>query len=179
MKNKLALISIISIVIIVVSYGLLAIPGQFVGMFRDGKLFPGEGTSIAGYEYIFHCIQKIGSVENPYFSNGRASAAGIMAVIFMFFALGGFALYKTSSALPLLGGILETLSGFFLLMTTPFACLCYPKEISSIRAMWLPYVIGALLLIAGLVATYLAIVELRKEKATLASKGGYSYLKKN
>ena len=45
--------------------------------------------------------------------------------------------------------------------------------------MWLPYVIGALLLIAGLVATYLAIVELRKEKATLASKGGYSYLKKN
>ena len=180
MKNKLALVSIASIVIIIVSYGLLAIPGQFVGMFdSNGSLINSAGSSIAGYEYIFHCVHEIADkVENPFFANGRASVAGIMAVIFMFFACGSFVFHKKSTALPLLGGILETLSGFFFVMTTPFACLCYPKSISSIRAMWLPYVIGSIMLVLGLAAIYFAVVELRKEKATLATKGGYSYLKK-
>ena len=178
MKNRLALVSIASLIVIVISYGLLAIPGQFVGMFNDGKLFPVQGSSIAGYEYIFHCVQKIGDNENPFFSSGRASAAGIMAVIFMFFACGSFALHKKSTALPLLGGILETLSGFFFVMTTPFACLCYPDKISSIRAMWLPYVLGSVMVVLGLLAIYFSVVELKKEKVTLASKGGYSYLKK-
>ena len=178
MKNKLALVSILSVVVILVSYGLLAIPGQFVGMFGSNGLFNQEGASIAGYEYIFHCIHKIGDNENALFASGRASAAGIMAVIFMFFACGSFALYKKSTALPLLGGILEFFSGFFFVMTTPFACLCYPDKISCIRAMWIPYLIGSLMLLLGLIAIAVSVVELKKEKATLASKGGYSYLKK-
>lgn len=180
MKNKALLVtfSMISIAAILVSYGLLAIPGQFVGMFGSNGLFNQEGASIAGYEYIFHCIHKIGDNENALFASGRASAAGIMTVIFMFFACGSFAFVKKSTALPLLGGILEFFSGFFFLMTTPFACLCYPDKISCIRAMWVPYLIGSVMVVLSLIVIYFSVVELKKEKATLASKGGYSYLKK-
>ena len=45
-------------------------------------------------------------------------------------------------------------------------------------AMWVPYLIGTLIALCGILAIYVSIVELKKEKATLMSKGGYSYLKK-
>lgn len=172
MKNKLGLISIASVVVILVTFAFLALPGQYI--FRP---IVGQGTSLAGYEYIFHVIQNIGETANPYFSNGRPSVTGIMAIIFITLSLPCFVFYKKSTALPLLGGILEILAGFFFLMTTPFSHLIY-KSYQDLQANWVPYVSGSLIALLGLAALLTSIFELRKEKVVLESKGGYSYLKK-
>lgn len=176
MKNKLGLISIASIVVILVSFALFAIPGQFIRLYGFNDSVP--GTSLAGYEYFFHIIQGIGdSGTNQWFADGRPSVTGIMVIIFITLALPCFVFYKKSTALPLLGGILEILSGFFLLMTTPFSHLIY-KKLGALTASWVAYLTGALILLLGIAALAQSIVELRKEKVVLQSKGGYSYLKK-
>lgn len=176
MKNKLGLISMISFVVILVSFALFAIPGQFIMLYGFNSSVP--GTSLAGYEYFFHIIQGIGdSGTNQWFADGRPSATGIMIVIFLGLALPCFFFNKKSTALPLLGGILEILAGFFLLMTNPFSHLIY-KKLGTLGASWVPYLTGSLILLLGIAALFASIAELKKEKVVLESKGGYSYLKK-
>jgi len=176
MKNKLGLVSIASVVVILLSFALFAIPGQFIKLYGFSAEL--QGTSLAGYEYFFHIIQDIsGSGVNQWFNDGRPAATGIMIVIFIFLALPCFIFYKKSTALPLLGSILEILAGFFLLMTNPFSHLIY-KKLGTLGASWVPYLTGSLILLLGLAALWLSIVELKKEKVVLESKGGYSYLKK-
>lgn len=180
MKNKLRTISIASVIIIVISYVLFILPGQFIGLFQNGQLFVGNGVALSGYEYIFHVVPTNPNGVPYNFATGHQSGTGITALIFMLLSLASFIFYKKSTALPLLGGILNIISGFFLLMTTPFAHLIYRDEIywDCILAMWVPYLTGALILLSGIIAIVISIFELKKEKATLASKGGYNYLKK-
>lgn len=173
MKNKLGLVSFASIVVILITFGLLAIPGQYIGLSKVHT----QGTTLAGYEYIFHVIRDIGSTANPYFSSGRPSVTGIIAIVFIALAAASFVFYKKSTALPLLGGILELVAGFFFLMTTPFSHLIY-KQRSDLSAGFVPYVVGSLLVVLGIAAIVFSILELRKEKVVLETKGGYSYLKK-
>ena len=165
--------TLIALAIIAVCVGLMFIP-QF------GLLNAYKGKSnytYNAYETIFYFTTR------PYknylkdnASGGRASAGGIIALIFLLLGAVSLGLSKKSSVLSLLGGLLVAISGILFLMTPLWMLIIYNGKIT---AGWLAYVVGGVLLLVGAFISYIAIMRLRDEKNELARPKSqqYSYLK--
>ncbi len=157
----------IAIGLIAVAFGLLAIPGQF--------FYYNSTTSGAcnGYEAIFYASEYL--QNNATFAH--ASVGGIIAMSLAVLAVPFFFLVKKSSASYLLAGILTSVSGIlFLAMKLWFAIIYRGNGAWDI--LWVTYVIGALLVIAGGLSIYCSIILLREEKVAPLKDKSYSYLKK-
>ncbi len=169
MKKRVMLTSIITVVVLVIALGLLAIPGQFA---KFGSY------SYSGYETLF--AFKVIDGKNYHTDNygGRPSSLGIIALVLI--VLGGLCLIfnKKSKALPLLGGICLSISGlFFLLMSLSLATI-YKR---GIELYWETYVIGGIVLLLGAYLIYLGIIYVREDKKITSQTKSqqYSYLKSN
>lgn len=161
--------TLIALAIIAVCVGLMFIPGFAL---LNKKL------SYNAYEVIFYFSNR---PEKDYFVNntsgGRASAGGIIALIFLLFGAVSLGLSKKSSVLSLLGGLLVAISGILFLMTPLWLLIIYEK--GKVVANWEAYVVGGILLLVGAFISYLAIMRLKDEKNELAKPKSqqYSYLK--
>ena len=154
----------VAIGLIAVAFGLLAIPGQF---------FYCNAGNFNGYEAIFYANTYLS--DNASFAH--ASVGGIIAMSLAVLAVPFFFLVKKSNASYLLAGILTSVSGaMFLAMKLWFAIIYRGNGAWDI--LWVTYVIGGLLLIAGGLAIYCSIVLLREEKSAPLKTKGYSYISK-
>ena len=154
----------VAIGLIVLAFGLLAIPGSF---------FTYAPRSYNGYQAIFYADTLL--QENATFA--RASVGGIIAMSLAVLAVPFFFLVKKSSASYLLAGVLTAVSGTLVLAMKLWFAIIYRGN-GSWEILWVTYVIGALLLVAGGLAIYSSIVLLNEEKASPLKSKGYSYIKK-
>ena len=163
MKEKLQkYVHYIGLAVIVLSVGLLFIPGSFVAY---------GNQSFGGWESIFSATDYF--TDN--YSNGAVNGGGIAALVFMVLAVPCFIFHKKSSALLLLGGILEALASIMFLSMQLWVIVAYPKVLTVI---FMDYIVGALFLVAAVAAIYVSVLRLKEEKESIGgSKSSYSYLK--
>ena len=161
----------VAIAVVVISFGLLAIPGFF-------KLTP---NSFNGYEMIFRFKFEKGSDFNWLASNGNNSVCtiGIVALVFALLSGVSVAFDKKSCALDILSGVLLVFSGIVFLSMQAWAVICYKRtNLSECSIGAVSYVIGALQLLVGAMITYKGFSILKEEKSNPKAVT-YSYLKKN
>lgn len=169
MKDRTKLVVFASIIAIVVSCGLLAIP-QFI--IPSGFKNP---TLLNGYQFFFHLG---GDNYNATYGASSVSGLGIACLVVMVLALASYALYKLSSALVLLGGLLNVASAIMFFAMSASKDSVYGVKRNFVYVGWTNYVIGALLILTGLLSIYVAIRLFMQEKKQLSDKQSYSYLKK-
>ena len=172
MFKNTKLFSIIGIVLILVTVGVLFIP-QFVEL---------KGVSYNGYNYIF-CYHKVDGIN--YFasnalgfnSKAKPSAAGIIALVSLLIAGASLLFQQKSSLLSLFGGLFLAIAGLLFVLTPVWLLVIYN---TAIEAKWLAYVIGGILLAYGAFLIFLAVLRLRDEKNALSAPKShqYSYIKK-
>ena len=164
MKTISKYLPFIAIGLIAVAFGLLAIPGSF---------FRFDPHAYNGYQAIFYAdtiLQKNASFAH-------ASVGGIIAMSLAVLAVPFFFLVKKSSASYLLAGVLTAVSGILFLAMKLWFAIIYRGN-GSWDILWVTYVIGALLVIAGGLSIYCSIILLREEKVAPLKDKSYSYLKK-
>ncbi|MCR5332587.1 MAG: hypothetical protein K6E11_01025 [Bacilli bacterium] len=173
MKKNPFMLSLIGIAVVLVCVGLMFIPG-FALLNGGIKTIP--QTYLNGYEVIFHYV-----VKSTYFvdnAKGRASAGGIIALVFLALGLASLGLSKKSSVLSLLGGVLVALGGIMILLMPLWFMIIYDN--GKVQAGWLAYVIGGVLTVVGGLLVYVGVMRLREEKNQLSKPKSqqYSYIRK-
>ena len=173
MKEKLfKRASLISLVVIVLSLAALFIPQSFINFQSNAE------RSYSGLEVFFHFNWAIGNNTSGYLANnlgGRVSAAGIVFLSLSVLAAVCFVFAKKTTALKLFGGILEVLASIVMLSMELWMLIIYPNKNPVV--LWVAYVFGGLLLLAGALAIWASVVDLKQEKQQAFTKKGYSYLK--
>ena len=162
----------ISLVVIVLTFGALFIPQSFVNFINNAE------RSYSGIEVFFNFNYVIGNNTANWMSNnlhGRVMASGIILLVLLALGATCFIFHKKSSSLVLFGGILNVLASIVLFAMELWMLIVYPQKAPVV--LWVAYVFGAFLLITGGLSIYAAIVALKKEKVEAYSKKSYSYLK--
>jgi len=171
MDKKVKLFGLVSIVALLVVFGLLAIP-QFIVSIKTGAEHP---VYIMGYQFFFKAYSDV-------FSKGHSisgvSGVGITAIVLMVLALASFLFARKSSAFLMLGGILNVVASvmFFVMVASKNKVFGVDRELVSV--LWVTYVCGALLVLTGLISIYIAFKSMRQERKVIATSKSYSYLKK-
>ena len=169
MEKKARLVTYISIAVLLLAFGLLAIP-QFI-VPNDYPIL----ESISGYQFFFHAVDT--RYENLSGING-VSGQGIAVFVLMVLALGSFCFARKSSALLMLGGLLDVVASILFFAMEASKKVVYGSNRSFVNVGWTNYLIGGLLVLCGLIAIYYAFRSMRSEKKQFESKQSYSYLKK-
>ena len=169
MQKNIKLFSFVGIVLALVVVGLLFIP-QFV---RLGS------ANYNGYQMIFAYVTGGFNTIRKQYTEARASAALIIALVLMLFSMVSLAFQQKSSLLSLFGGLFLGIAGILFLLTPVWMLIIYNAG-RPLEVKWLPYVVGGVMLAYGAFLTYLAIMRLREEKNALSAPKShqYSYLKK-
>lgn len=169
MEKKVRLVIYASLAVILLSFGLLAIP-QFI--VTDVHAYP----SFSGYQFFFNAVS-----ETDYKKSGMThlSGLGITSIVLMGLALCSYALARKTSALVLLGGLLNVATSvlFFAMEASKKSVFNLTRSLYNVG--WISYLIGALLVLSGLVSIIFAFIMMQREKKVIASKSSYSYIKKN
>ena len=147
----------------VLAIGLVFVPG-FAHYGNNAEMY-------SGFQAIFYIPQYL--QDNT--TNGRASVAGIIALILLVLAIPSYVFHKKSSALLLLGGILNTVAGILFLLMDFWFKIIYRGQAVNIDFM--TYLIGAMVLIVGGLTIYTAILLLLEEKKNPVKSNKYSYIK--
>lgn len=94
-------------------------------------------------------------------------------------ALCSYALARKTSALVLLGGLLNVATSvlFFAMEASKKSVFNLTRSLYNVG--WISYLIGAILVLSGLLSIYFAFRMMQSEKKVIASKSSYSYIKKN
>ena len=169
MEKKVRLIALISLGSIILAFGLLAIP-QFIIPHE----YPTLG-SISGYQFFFHAVSEV--YGNKSGMKG-VSGLGIASIVLMVLALASYLFYKKSSALVMLGGLLNVATAILFFAMEASKNNVYGLNRTFVSVGWVAYVIGALLILTGLASIYYSFRSMQKEKKEIATKKNYSYLKK-
>lgn len=171
MDKKVKLFGLVSIVTLLLVFGLLAVP-QFLVSIKSGADHP---TYAMGYQFFFNAYPDVFSKSHTI---SGVSGVGIAAIVLMVLALASYIFSRKSSAFLMLGGILNVVASimFFVMVASKNKVFGQDKEIVSV--FWVTYVCGALLVLTGLISIYIAIKSLKQEKKQIASSKSYSYLKK-
>ena len=170
---------VLALVIVLLSFGFLALPGQFAHYGIDG-FKNGHYTfkyNLNGYQWMFGTVEDI-------FGNkiGKAVPQGIAAFVMLVLCVPGLLFSKKSSFVALLTSLaLITISVLYFTISVA-GLKAYPFEQAEDNAysliLWVPYVVGGLVLIAGAFMTYRTIMVMKNEiKSPSQSKSSYSYLK--
>ena len=175
MKKRVFLTSVITIAVLVLTCGLLAIPGQFANI---------VSKNFSGYEVIFRYAD-IGGINylEKNVADSRASVAGILTLVFILFALVSL-VYSVISKdeegkMPtaILGGSCALISGIIFLTMYLWMAVIYK---GSFALHWLTYVTGAFITILGIALIVFGIMGIKENRASLGSKSvKYNYLKTN
>ena len=168
MEKKVRLVVYASLAVIVLSFGLLAIPQFIVTSFPAYHPF-------SGYQFFFNAVS-----ETDYKKSGmtHVSGLGITSIVLMGLALCSYVFAKKSSALVMLGGLLNVAASVLFFAMEASKKSIFANNYSLYSVGWISYVIGALLVLTGLISIYFAFRMMQGEKKAIASKSSYSYLKK-
>ena len=170
MEKKVKIIVLASIAAIVVTCGLLALPGQFILPVEYPSL-----EALSGYQFYFH----LGSeVYNNLAKPAGVSGLGIATIVLLALALCSYAFAKMSSSLVLLGGLLNVANAICFFCMEVSKKNVYGANRSFVAVGWVAYFAGAILIITGLLSIYFAFKTFMVEKKQISSKQSYSYLKK-
>ena len=170
---------VLALVIVLLSFGLLAFPGQFAHYGVDGYQ-NGHYTfkyNLNGYQWMFNTVENISGNKI-----GKAVPQGIAAFVMLVLCVPGLLFSKKSSFVALLTSLaLITISVLYFTISAA-GLKAYPFEQGKDHAYWLilwvPYVIGGLVVIAGLLMSYRTFMVMKNEvKSPSQSKSQYSYLK--
>lgn len=171
MKKRVFLTSIITICVLVISCGLLALPGQFATI---------KNIPLSGYEFIFFYKDVDGiNYLAKNVTDARASAAGIIGLLFILFALVCLVFNKKSSLLALMGGVFTALSGLMFILMNLWAVSIYHK--TPVELSWVTYVIGGLFIVLGALLIFVGVKALKEENLLLNAPKSkqYSYINSN
>ena len=180
-ENK---VIVLALAIVLLSFVFLALPGQFAhyGVLNLKSKVPSERFQyrLSGYEWIFATREnvlgdKIGSVP----------AQGIAIFVMLVLCVPGLLFSKKSSFVALLTSLaLITISILFFSISAA-GLKAYPKFLPAkdheySLMLWVPYVLGGLIFIAGALMSYRTFLVMKDEvKHPTQAKGpSYSYLKK-
>ena len=198
MNKRVFLTSMISIAVLAIACILLALPGQFASLGGSKTAFSGyevifnagyvDGINISGIEYDFitaeSCYEVIfnaGYVDGINYLNknagGHASVAGIIALVLIVLSVVAFAFNKASNVLPLLGGIMNLVSGIIFLAMNLTMITVYSGKLTL---SWTTYVVGSLLVLISILTIAISVKALIDENHQLKSPKSqrYSYIKK-
>ena len=176
---------IFSLLIVVLAFILLALPGQFAhyGPLNLSSKVASERFRyrLSGYQWMFGTTEDI--LGNKI---GSASAQGIAAFALLVLCIPGLLFSKKSSFVAMLTSLaLITVAILFFSISAagPKAYPVYhirPEDSSYSLILWVAYVIGSLTIIAGGLMGYRTFLVMKDEvKAPAKAKGPtYSYLKK-
>lgn len=167
-ENK---ILVFALGVIVLSFVFLALPGQFVkyGLSRDKDYI----FELSGYEFMFG-IDLAGLPK-------KASAQGIAIFVMLILSIVGIAFSKKSSFVEMVTGlVLITVSILFFTISEAGAKVYTEFLKGDYAYCWVPYLLGGLLVVAGLLVVYKAVMTMKDEiKHPAAPKGpSYNYLHK-
>ena len=173
MDKKVRLLAIASIAVIALVCGLLAIPQFILPVYKiEGWLEP-----ISGYQFFFHAVST--NYEKNSHMNG-VSGLGIASIVLMALALVSYLFSKKTSALVMLGGLLNIATAILFFCMEASKKHVYGTGYSLVNVGWIAYVVGALFILNGLVAVYVSVKTMMGEKKQITEqKNSYSYLKKN
>ena len=173
-ENK---IIVLALIIVLLSFGFLALPGQFAHYAANGKktFF----YNLNGYQWMFGTVKNISGNKI-----GSASAHGIAALSLLALCVPGLLFSKKSSFVALLTTLtLVTVAVLFFTISAAGA-KAYPTFHNYGKGDyaygWVPYLLGGLIVAAGLLMGYRTVMVMRDEvKRPSQAKGPtYSYLHK-
>lgn len=168
MKNPVKTFGIISIAVVLIVFGLLAVP-QFIFTVKP------DIAPAMGYQFFFNAYADRFAKNH---SIAGVSGPGIAAIILLGLALISLCFSFKSSTFLMLGGLLNVVASimFFVMNVSKIHVFGTDRDIVTVG--WVAYVCGALLVIVGLLAIYVSFRSLQREKKQIASSKSYSYLKK-
>lgn len=174
-ENKIV---VFSLAVIVLSFILFALPGQFAHYELVGKKF---NYNLSGYQWIFNTMVKKGNGITAKVGNSVVGQ-GIAVIVMLAIAIPGLIFSRKSSFVTLVTG-LDLLVTSILLFTISNAGLkAYPyaQLVGHSLMNWVPYVVGALVVIAAGLVIYKAVMMMKDEiKHPVQPKGPtYNYLHK-
>lgn len=177
MKDKAKFVVLFSLVAIVLTLVLFAIPEQFAQLIPNGSVTKG---AMGGYEFIFGGTQEARNLQAHAVDGGAlVSGAGIAFIVLLVLAVVCYVFHKKSSALLLLAGIIMLVSTIMLFCVGSWIDKLYTRYTETSVALWVPYLGASLLALATIGTFYVAIVALIKESKQpyTSKKESYSYLK--
>ncbi len=181
-ENK---IIVAALVVVLLSFVFLALPGQFahygVNILSSKKLSDRYSYLLNGYQWFF-------ATESTALGTklGTASAQGIAIFVMLILCVPGLLFSKKSSFVAMLTSLaLVTIAILFFTISAAgpksYPNWHIPADNHEYTLMgWVPYVLGSLIMLAGLAMCYRTFLVMKDEvKNPTTSKGpSYSYLKK-
>lgn len=176
LKDKIILLTLF---VIVLSFVLLALPGQYAhfGIEKIGQY----RYNLSGYQWMFGTVK-----DEAKEAIGSAVGSGIAALVLLGLSFIGALFSKKSSFVSLLVSIALITVAILFFTTSAASAKAYSKVFvlsedgDFTNTSWVPYVIGALTLIAGALMMYRTVKVMQQEvKSPSQPKGpSYSYLHK-
>ena len=180
-ENK---IIVFALAVVLLSFIFLALPGQFAhyGVLNLNSKVASERFlyRLSGYEWIF------GTKENVLGNKiGSASAQGIAIFVMLILCVPGLLFSKKSSFVALLTSLALVVIAILFFTISAAGYKAYPnflpaKDHEYSLMLWVPYVLGAFIIIAGGLMCYRTFLVMKDEVKRPAQPKGptYSYLKK-
>ena len=181
-ENK---VIVLALLIVLLSLGLLALPGQFAhyGPLDLSSKVASERFRyrLSGYQWSFGTVEDI--LGNKI---GKASAQGIAAFVLLVLCVPGLLFSKKSSFVALLTSLALVTAAILFFSISAAGVKSYPnyhirpKDNAYALILWVPYVIGGLTILAGGLMGYRTFLVMKDEvKSPAKAKGPqYSYLHK-
>ena len=168
---------VLALVIVLLSFGLLALPGQFAH-YNIQSIINNKVTYkyyMSGYQWFFNL-----EVE-PDVKIGKVVAEGVAIVVLLGLCVPGLLFSTKSSFVAMLTSLALIVVAILFFTVASYGPKFYnfPKLDKGSHFSWVPYVVGGLTIIAGAIMTYRTIIVMKNEiKSPSQSKGqSYSYLK--
>ena len=186
-KNNKAIV--FAFVVVVLAFVFLALPGQFAHFGKNADSFL---YKLSGYQFIFAKGKNsiTGKLITDTYKNIKVIKQGVTIIVMLGLSLVGLLFSKKSSFVALLTSIILIVVAilFFTISVAGAKVYTNPvfqpadKKIGEKYSLylWVPYVLGGLILIAGGFMLYRTILVLRDEvKHPVQQKGpSYNYLHK-
>ena len=163
---------VLALVIVLLSFGLLALPGQFAH-YNIQSISGNKITYkyyLSGYQWIFNGGDQIGKVVPE----------GIAAIVLLGLCVPGLLFSKKSSFVAMLTSLALIVVAILFFTVAAYGPKFYnfPKLDKGSHFSWVAYVVGALTILAGAFMTYRTVMVMKNEiKSPSQSKSSYSYLK--
>ena len=173
-ENK---IIVLALIIVLLSFGFLALPGQFAHYAANGKktFF----YNLNGYQWMFGTIENISGNKI-----GSASAHGIAALSLLGLCVPGLLFSKKSSFVALLTTLAMITVAVLFFTISAAGAKAYPTFHNYGKGDylygWVPYLLGGLIVASALLMGYRTFKVMRDEvKRPAQAKGPtYNYLHK-